>query len=187
MKNFKVFTENFEFFPKEPLKDIPLSGPNFDLDSATEEIKQIMQTRTKENEESINSHDENPYYAIEQYCMKNQLGFQDGELSGISEQALPTIKFFKNKFNLIRPHKHDSEIVPMDSKTNKTPSYPSGHACQSMLVGLHAASKYPDHKEKIIEAAKEGGYGRVLAGFHYMQDYHAGNKLAEEMFKRMNK
>jgi len=75
----------------------------------------------------------------------------------------------------------------MSSTTNKTPAYPSGHACQSMLVGLYVSSKFPEHEEGIIEAAKECGMGRVQAGFHYLADYVAGNLLAEKMFLVMNK
>ena len=75
----------------------------------------------------------------------------------------------------------------MSSTTNKTPSYPSGHACQSMLVGLYVSNKFPKHKDGIIKAAKECGYGRVLAGFHYLQDYVVGNLLAEKLYILMNK
>ena len=38
-----------------------------------------------------------------------------------------------------------------------------------------------------MEAAKECGIGRVLAGFHYLADYVAGNLLADKMFLVMNK
>ena len=75
----------------------------------------------------------------------------------------------------------------MSSVTNKTKAYPSGHACQSMLVGLYVASKFPEHERGVIAAAKEGGLGRVKAGFHYLADYVAGNLLAEKMFMVMNK
>ena len=46
-----------------------------------------------------------------------------------------TIKYFKEHFNLDRPHEVDSSIKPMSSTTNKLLTYPSGHATQSMLVG----------------------------------------------------
>jgi membrane-associated phospholipid phosphatase len=75
----------------------------------------------------------------------------------------------------------------MGSKTNKTKSYPSGHATQSRLVGLYVASKFPVHKDGVMEAAKECGIGRVLAGFHYLSDYVCGNLLADKMFLVMNK
>ena len=182
---FRDLFEDIQYFPKEPMTDIPLAGPNFDLDKSVEKLKEIMKTRTKENEQSVRDHDENTYYAIEQYCKKNNLEYDKKELDLIADQAIPTIMHFKNKFDLIRPHKHDTSIKIMDSKTNKTPSYPSGHAAQSMIIGLHVAAKHPQHVDNLIEAAKECGYGRVLAGFHYMEDYHAGNELGEKMYKRL--
>ena len=66
-------------------------------------------------------------------------------------------------------------------------SYPSGHACQSMIVGLYVAGKFPTHREGVIKAAKEGGMTRVQAGFHFLSDYISGNLLAEKLYLIMNK
>ncbi len=187
MRDFKHFAENFRFFPEAPLTDITLPSPDTNLNAAVQRLKELMKRRTPENERSIRIHDEQPFYAIEQYCKKNGLKFHDNEMEDITKHALPTIKYFKNRFKLTRPFDYDKSIVPMSSKTNKTYSYPSGHATQSMLVALYVTSKFPEHKEGVVEAAEECGYGRVLAGFHYMQDYTAGNLLAEKMFKVMNK
>ena len=101
--------------------------------------------------------------------------------------ARPTIKYFKKLFNLTRPFEFDKSIKPMSSVTNKTRSYPSGHATQSRLVGLYVANKFPEHEKNIMEAAKECAMGRVQAGFHYLADYVAGNLLADKMFLVMNK
>ena len=90
-------------------------------------------------------------------------------------------------FNFPRPHEVDPSIEPMGSKTNKTRSYPSGHACQSMIVGLYVAGKFPTHREGVIKAAKEGGMTRVQAGFHFLSDYISGNLLAEKLYLIMNK
>ena len=38
-----------------------------------------------------------------------------------------------------------------------------------------------------MEAARECGMGRVLAGFHYVADYECGNLLANKMFLVMNR
>ena len=35
--------------------------------------------------------------------------------------------------------------------------------------------------------ARECGYGRVLAGFHYVSDYEIGNLLGEKLYIFMNK
>jgi len=188
IKSFKSFiSEEFRFFPKEALISISLPSPDRDLDAGVARLKELMKKRTAKDERSIQVHDEQPFYAIEQYCKKNGLEFHDGEMNDIITQALPTIMHFKNLFNLKRPFHHDKSIVPMSSTTNKTPAYPSGHATQAMLVGLYVGDRFPEHADNAIEVAKECGYGRVLAGFHYLQDYTAGNLLAKKMNMFMNK
>ena len=146
-----------------------------------------MENRTEEDEISIKNHDEHSFYAIEKYCEKHGLIFHDNEMKEIVDSASETIGHFKEKFNVTRPFVIDKSIKPMGSKTNKTKSYPSGHACQSRLVGLYVTSKFPEHEKGIMEAAKECGMGRVLAGFHYLSDYVCGNLLADKMFMVMNR
>jgi len=185
--NQKLSFEAFEFFPEKLHERITLPEPPTDLQKEADKIKQIIANRTPEDEESIRNHDENSFYAIEKYCEEHGLKFHNGEMGGIVIQARPTIKYFKEHFNLDRPHEVDSSIKPMSSTTNKTRAYPSGHATQSMLVGLYVSAKFPEHTDGIIKAAKECGLGRVKAGFHYLADYVAGNLLAEKMFLVMNK
>jgi hypothetical protein len=186
-KTQQMQKEEFEFFPKKLYERITLPNPPTDLDRELEILKRIMNGRTEVDEESIRNHDEHAFYAIEQYCEKHGLIFHDTEMSDIVTGAKETLKYFKEKFNVIRPFDLDKSIEPMGSKTNKTKSYPSGHATQSRLVGLYVASKFPVHKDGVMEAAKECGIGRVLAGFHYLSDYVCGNLLADKMFLVMNK
>ena len=179
--------EDFEFFPKKLHERITLPEPPKDLDRELDILKKLMARRTSEDEESIRNHDENSFYAIEKYCEKHGLIFHDREMKDIVLDAKDTIGYFKELFNLPRPFEVDKTIKPMGSTTNKTRSYPSGHACQSRLVGLYVANKFPEHEKGVMEAAKECGIGRVLAGFHYLADYVAGNLLADKMFLVMNK
>ena len=185
--NQKLSFETFEFFPEKLHERITLPEPPTDLQKEADKIKQIIANRTPEDEESIRNHDENSFYAIEKYCEEHGLKFHNGEMKDIVMQAKPTIKYFKEHFNLDRPHEVDSSIKPMSSTTNKTRAYPSGHATQSMLVGLYVSAKFPEHTDGVIIFAKECGLGRVKAGFHYLADYVAGNLLAEKMFMVMNK
>ena len=185
--NPKLSFEEFEFFPEKLHERIVLPEPPTDLQKEADKVKQIIANRTPEDELSIRNHDNNSFYAIDKYCEEHGLLFHDKEMNDIVMQARPTIGYFKEHFNLARPHEVDSSIKPMSSTTNKTRAYPSGHATQSMLVGLYVADKFPEHRKGIIRAAKECGLGRVKAGFHYLADYVAGNLLAEKMFTVMNK
>ena len=185
--NPKLSFEAFEFFPEKLYERITLPEPPIDLQKEADKVKQIIANRTPEDEQSIRDHDEDSFYAIKQFCAKNGLKFHNTEMKDIVMQAKPTIGYFKEQFNLDRPHEVDPSIKPMSSTTNKTKSYPSGHATQSMLVGLYVSAKFPEHTDGITKAAKECGLGRVKAGFHYLADYVAGNLLAEKMFLVMNK
>ena len=179
-------SEEFKFFPKKLHERITLPQPSKDLQKEADKLKSIIENRTKEDEQSIRDHDEHAFYAIDMYCKKHGLIFHDDEMNDIVNHCKPTIKYFKELFNVPRPHVIDPSIKPMSSTTNKTKAYPSGHATQSMLVGLYVSSKFPKHRDGILEAAKECGMGRVKAGFHYLMDYVAGNLLAEKMFLVMN-
>ena len=186
-KTKEMQKEEFDFFPKKLYERLTLPNPPVDVDKEIITLKKIMDGRTEEDEISIRNHDEHAFYAIEKYCEKNGLVFHSDEMKDIVNSASETLKHFKTKFNVTRPFDIDKSIKPMGSKTNKTKSYPSGHACQSRLVGLYVANKFPIHEDGVMEAAKECGIGRVLAGFHYLSDYTSGNLLADKMFLVMNR
>ena len=180
----------YKFFPRNAHKRIKLPPPTFDLKKEAEKVKQIMEKRTPEDEESIRNHDESAAYAVHRYVEENGLEFKEDELNEVIMQCKPTIKYFKETFDVPRPHEVHKDIDAigrMDSTTNKTRSYPSGHACQGMLVALYAAQKYPQHRDNLIKAGKESGLGRIKAGFHYIPDYIAGNLLAEKLTMIINR
>ena len=180
----------FRFFPRNAHKRIKLPPPTFDLKEEAEKVKKIMENRTPEDEESIRLHDESAAYAVHRYVEEHGLEFKEDELNEIIIQCKPTIKHFKEKFNVPRPHEVHKDIDAigrMDSTTNKTASYPSGHATQGMLVALYAAQKYPQHRDNLIKAGKESGLGRIKAGFHYIPDYIVGNLLAEKLMMIINR
>ena len=179
--------KEYNFFPMNAHKRIKLPLPTFDLQEEADKIKPIIAKRTPEDEESIRNHDEHSFYAIEQYCRENDLEFDYDEHKALVDEARDIIKHFKDKFNVDRPHEVDNSIRPMDSTTNKTRSYPSGHATQSMIVALYTAQKHPTHKKQLIEKGKEGGLGRIKAGFHYIPDYIVGNLLAEKLMMIINR
>ena len=183
----KVEEKEYKFFPMNAHKRIKLPLPPKDLQKEADKIKPIIAKRTPEDEESIGNHDEHSFYAVEQYCRENDLEFDYDKHEALVDSISDVIHHFKEKFNVDRPFEVDKSIRPMNSKTNKTRSYPSGHACQAMIVALYASERHPTHKEQLIRAAKEGGLGRVKAGFHYLADYIVGNLLAEKLMLIVNR
>jgi len=187
-KKFKdMFGEEFKFYPKD-LEDY-IQIPDFPTDDVKEmtTIRKLINMRTDKDVESVANNDEDSFYSIKEYLKKMKVEFHEGELKDIVQQAVPTIRYFKNKFNRKRPFELDGNLDVLGSKTNKTRSYPSGHSTQAMIVALYVAQKFPKHRDGLMEAAKEVGMGRVKAGFHYLSDHIAGQMLGQKMFEHMNK
>ena len=185
--SFENYIKEMKFFTDDTVEQITLPNPPTDDVSEILKLKKMMRARTPENEQSVKDHDEVPFYAIRKYCDENGLKFHDGEFRDIIKQSNPIIMHFKNKFNRRRPKEVDNTIKTLNSKTTNTRSYPSGHSAQSMLVAKYVIGKFPKHEKGLLEAAKECGIGRVLAGFHYLSDHVAGKLLGEKLYMLMNK
>ena len=180
--------EEFDFYPDNLHEYIQIPDfPKDDMEREMAIVRKYVDTRTKEDEEAVANNDEQSFYSIIEYLKPLGIKFHEGELRDIALQARPTIGYFKNKFNRIRPFEAYPELDVLGSKTNKTRSYPSGHSTQSTIIGLYASEKFPEHREGIMQAAKEVGMGRVKAGFHFLSDHIAGQMLGTKMFEMMNK
>tara|TARA_B100000900_G_C20588484_1_gene720633 strand:- start:739 stop:1383 length:645 start_codon:yes stop_codon:yes gene_type:complete len=98
----------------------------------------------------------------------------------LDEAANVTIKL-KYKYNRPRPHQIGPiigvDVTKYGSGTAKTPSYPSGHTAQSLLVALVLADKYPDLKDSLIEASDEISLSRLVGGHHYPSDIEYGKEI----------
>ena len=187
-KRKSEMNEEFKFYPEDLHEYIQI--PDFPRDDMQKEmsiVRKAISTRTDKDVESIANNDEDSFYSIKEYLKKIKVAFHEDELRDIVKQAVPTIRHFKNKFNRKRPFEIDGNLDVLGSKTNKTRSYPSGHSTQSMIIGLYASAKFPEHRDGIMEAAKEVGMGRVKAGFHFLSDHLAGQMLGQKMFEMMNK
>ena len=176
-----------KFFRDKLYEDITIPAPPKDDMAEAKVVKKLISNRTAAQEKSIADHDEVPFYAIKKYCEDNKMIFHPDEFKDVIQQATDTINYFKDKYDRKRPIEVDKTLDTSPSKTNKTPSYPSGHAVQSRIVAKYVGGKFPEHEVSLIEAGNECGYGRVLAGFHYPSDYEVGNLLGDKMYELMNK
>ena len=175
------------FFRQKLEEVITLPPPPKDDMSEALEVNEITLIRTPEQVQSVRDHDQDPYFAIKKVIKKYKLEFHPNELEQILKESVPIITHFKNFYNRKRPHVVLPRINTLPSETNKTPAYPSGHACQSVIIARYVAGKEPKAERELMKAAYECGYGRVIAGFHYPSDFVTGNLLGEKMYVMMSK
>ena len=87
--------------------------------------------------QSVKDHDIHSWFAIEKYLKDNNLEYDEGKCESLVLQSKLTIKYFKDLYDVDRPFEIDDTLDTLLNTTNKTRSYPSGHATQAMLVVLY--------------------------------------------------
>tara|TARA_Y100000361_G_scaffold125817_1_gene119499 strand:+ start:173 stop:811 length:639 start_codon:yes stop_codon:yes gene_type:complete len=154
------------------------------------EIDAVIDAVNKATDEQIEEYencDKDASYYVKKVLRENGLEYDEDVVEYIEEQCVPIVRHYKNYYNRPRPYQvaaiMNKELKRFKTDTAKTPSYPSGHTVQPMVVALHYAKKYPQVRDALIKGAKICGYGRVIAGLHYPADYDAGLKLANDLMK----
>tara|TARA_R110002020_G_scaffold170811_1_gene360707 strand:- start:174 stop:842 length:669 start_codon:yes stop_codon:yes gene_type:complete len=178
---------------KETVKFIrlPLPPKNSSLQAAQDILTTQGATKLCGSgmEGSIKKHDKDPSYALKKYMDLFGLKYDIDYIEKVLTESAILIKEQKNSFNRPRPTQlapyFGVDLQVLKSKTNRTPSYPSGHSTQSRLIAEIYGEKYPEHKSNLIRASEEVGGGRVMAGYHFPTDHRAGVYLAKRLFKSM--
>jgi len=105
------------------------------------------------------------------------------------EESAPLIMELKNHYDRPRPKVLakklglDIEDIEMDSM--KTPSYPSGHSVQGILIGNVLATMFPLSAKQFIQAGKDISRSRNIARAHYDSDSKFGEVIGLELYKHL--
>ncbi len=102
------------------------------------------------------------------------------------KESAPIILELKKHFKRPRPKvlakKMNIKIDDYEMESMKTPSYPSGHSVQGILIAKVLGKKYPKAKSAFAKTGKNISYSRQVAHAHYKSDSKMGEKLGNSMF-----
>ena len=96
------------------------------------------------------------------------------------KESAPVILELKKYHNRKRPYELDKNLKAIVLKSMQTPSYPSGHSVQGILIGSALKMKYG--KSAFMQTAKNISYSRRVAHAHYKSDSKMGEDLGNSMF-----
>lgn len=105
------------------------------------------------------------------------------------KDSAPIILELKKHFNRPRPKvlakKMNIKMKDYEMSSMKTPSYPSGHSVQGILIAKVLSDKYPKAKSAFVKTGENISYSRRVAHAHYKSDSKMGEKLGNSMYKHI--
>ena len=159
-------------------KQKPPSDNSFDTDQEIKALKKIPLRK-----EFVKKYDD-----IESAFKKTaeEQGVKDYDKSiakKLIKESAPVIMKLKKHHNRPRPYDLDKSMAHFKMKSMETPSYPSGHSVQGMLIGNALKMKYG--KSAFMQTAKNISYSRRVARAHYESDSKKGDQIGNSMFKHI--
>ncbi len=121
-------------------------------------------------------------------CKELDVKFPEKMVKELKNSASGVVLDLKYHFNRPRPYKL-APLLNIELDTNKiedttsdSPSYPSGHAAQGILISNYMAHKYPEYKWEFLKLGKDIAKSRIIAKVHYQSDVDLGKSIGNDMF-----
>ena len=172
---FKDF--NFsKYFHKKP--------PNNTSMRTLQELKYLK--NLPEDKDFVIKHDD-VKAVFKEVCEEHALDFP----KDLVKELIKSCSMLELKYHYNRPRPfqlakyYDIKLGEHVMESMKTPSYPSGHSAQGILIGKVLQTKLPINTDAFIEAGKRISYSRNLGRAHYPSDSELGEVIGSAMYQHI--
>ncbi len=188
--NPKKFAVKYNLSWKDILEPPPLNNSLIVTDELNY-LSRLTSNLSDSQVDLIKIVDKDPKYLFKQTLFKRGLDFPEEEFKKYYEVLDDYILTVKQYFNRVRPEYLGDilgkKINVIESKTTKTPSYPSGHTCYAVLACILCSRIYPSLIHEFRDSIKTTAYCREMQGVHYPSDNKASVIFAESIFQQLQK
>ena len=170
----------FKDFDIKPFKKKkPPSDSSFDTAQEIKALKKI-----KLNKSFVKKYD-NIEAAFKKTAKEQGIKDYDKSIAKkLIKESAPVILELKKYHNRSRPYELDKSLSAVKMKSMNTPSYPSGHSAQGMLIASVLKDKY-GKGSAFMQTAKNISDSRNMAHAHYMSDSKNGTELGKQLYKHI--
>lgn len=137
-----------------------------------------------EDKDFVEKHDDVPA-VFKEVCEEHNLTFPEDLVKELAKSCV--LHELKYHYNRPRPYQlaeyYNIKLGGNVMESMKTPSYPSGHAAQGILIGKVLQTKLPINTDSFLEAGKRISSSRNLGRAHYPSDSRLGEDIGSEMFR----
>jgi len=170
--------KDFDITPFKKMK--PPSDSSFDTAQELKELKKIPL-----NKSFVKKFD-NIESAFAKTAKDNNVEDYDKKVAAkLIKESAPVILKLKKYHNRPRPKDLDKKLPNYEMASMKTPSYPSGHSVQGILIANVLGDKHPKAKSAFAKTGENISYSRRVARAHYKSDSKMGEKLGNSMYKHI--
>lgn len=138
-----------------------------------------------EDKEFVTTHDDIEGIFI-QVCKDYNLEYPKDLVNELIKSSAGIILDLKYKYNRPRPKQlakiYQINIGGLNLESMNTPSYPSGHSTQGILIGKMLQTKLPIDTDAFLQAGKRISYSRNIARAHFPSDSRMGEELGTAMY-----
>lgn len=169
----------FEDFDYSQFKNMPPPA-----DGSLKSLSEINELNKIPIDKSFIKKRDNIYGSFKELADKKNITLDKKEINSLSDSSADVILKLKKYYNRPRPKdqakQYGLNLENVELASMKTPSYPSGHSAQGILIGNYLADKYKDEDFKKI--GNEISDARNAARAHYKSDSDMGKKLGKSMY-----
>ena len=159
----------------------PFSDNSFDTDQEVKALKKI-----KLNKSFVKKYD-NIEAAFKKTADEQGVKDYDKKIAAkLIKDSAPVILELKKYHDRPRPYELDKSLSAVKMKSMNTPSYPSGHSAQGMLIASVLKDEY-GKGSAFMQTAKNISDSRNMAHAHYKSDSINGTKLGKQLYKHIKK
>jgi hypothetical protein len=138
-----------------------------------------------EDKEFVKKHD-NIEEVFKEVCKDYNVEYPEELVNELLKSSAGIILDLKYHYNRPRPKQlaevYDMKIGGLELESMSSPSYPSGHSTQGILIGKVLQTKLPITTDAFLQAGKRISYSRNLARAHYPSDSRMGEELGDALF-----
>ena len=127
--------------------------------------------------------------SFKKFIDNKKLDVPKNMIDDLIEKSVPIIMKIKKHHDRPRPKVLAKKMnIKFDDKeldSMKTPSYPSGHSVQGILIAEVLSDMYPKHAKAFKKIGKDISYSRNVAHAHYKSDSKFGEQIGKDMYEHI--
>ena len=152
-------------------------------------FKEIKELKNIKSDKKFVKDKDNIFSTFKSVSEKNKIEYPAKLVKDLIGESSKVIMQLKNYYKRPRPktvaEEFDIKLNDIEMSSMKTPSYPSGHSAQGILISKVLADKFPKATKDFLKEGKNISYSRNVAKAHYKSDSKFGEELGNAMYEHI--